>query len=130
MVSMTLAGIGGCPHAPGASGNTSSEDLAFMLAAMGVETGIDLPAFLRLRATVAGWLEGEQTNGAMRRAGLPKTYSPLLPFGRRPRIPAMQPGAVTRACALNDRSRLADSTGQRNGLAEPFSRRLEAKGLS
>lgn len=71
----SLAGIGGCPHAPGASGNASSEDLAFMLAAMGVPTGIDLAALLALRAKVAGWLEGEQTNGALWRAGLPKNFA-------------------------------------------------------
>ena len=71
----SLAGIGGCPHAPGASGNASSEDLAFMLAAMGVDTGINLPALLALRAKVAGWLPGEQTHGAMWRAGLPKTFA-------------------------------------------------------
>ena len=71
----SLAGIGGCPHAPGASGNASSEDLAFMLAAMGVPTGIDLAALLALRNKVAGWLEGEQTNGALWRAGLPKTFA-------------------------------------------------------
>ena len=70
----SLAGIGGCPHAPGASGNASSEDLAFMLAAMGVPTGIDLAALLALRNKVAGWLEGEQTNGALWRAGLPKDF--------------------------------------------------------
>jgi hydroxymethylglutaryl-CoA lyase len=72
----SLAGIGGCPHAPGASGNASSEDLAFMLEASGVATGIDLPAFLALRAKVASWLHGEQTNGSMWRAGLPKTFRP------------------------------------------------------
>ena len=71
----SLAGIGGCPHAPGASGNASSEDLAFMLAAMRVDTGINLPALLTLRAKVAGWLQGEQTNGAVWRAGLPKTFA-------------------------------------------------------
>lgn len=70
----SLAGIGGCPHAPGASGNVSTEDLAFMLAAMGVETGLDLPALLTLRAEVVGWLVGEQTNGALWRAGLPRTF--------------------------------------------------------
>jgi hydroxymethylglutaryl-CoA lyase len=70
----SLAGIGGCPHAPGASGNASSEDLAFMLESSRVSTGIDLPAFLALRAKVAGWLEGEQTNGAMWRAGLPRNF--------------------------------------------------------
>ncbi|CAD6560283.1 hydroxymethylglutaryl-CoA lyase [Paraburkholderia sabiae] len=71
----TLAGIGGCPHAPGASGNASSEDLAFMLADMGIETGIDIYALLRLRARVAQWLEGETLHGALWRAGLPKTFA-------------------------------------------------------
>ncbi|MGF6920663.1 isopropylmalate/homocitrate/citramalate synthase [Paraburkholderia sp. 40] len=42
----TLAGIGGCPHTHGASGNASSEDLAFMLADMDIETGIDISALL------------------------------------------------------------------------------------
>jgi len=72
----SLAGIGGCPHAPGASGNASTEDLAFMLAAMGVDTGVDLPALLALRAKVARWLDGEATHGTMWRAGLPKTFRP------------------------------------------------------
>ena len=70
----TLAGIGGCPHAPGASGNASSEDLAFMLATMGIETGIDMAKLLALRAKVAGWLEGESLHGSMWLAGLPKTF--------------------------------------------------------
>ncbi|KVG23670.1 hydroxymethylglutaryl-CoA lyase [Burkholderia ubonensis] len=71
----TLAGIGGCPHAPGASGNASSEDLAFMFADMGIKTGIDIPALLTLRAKVAQWLEGEDLHGALWRAGLPKTFA-------------------------------------------------------
>lgn len=70
----SLAGIGGCPHAPGASGNASTEDLGFMLGAMGIDTGLDMDALLALRAKVAGWLAGEQTNGALWRAGLPKTF--------------------------------------------------------
>jgi hydroxymethylglutaryl-CoA lyase len=70
----SLAGIGGCPHAPGASGNASTEDLAFMLASMGIETGIDLQRLLALRGKVAGWLEGEPTHGAFWRAGLPKNF--------------------------------------------------------
>lgn len=70
----TLAGIGGCPHAPGASGNASSEDLAFMLADMGIETGIDIDKLLALRARVAGWLDGEAMHGTLWRAGLPKTF--------------------------------------------------------
>lgn len=70
----SLAAIGGCPHAPGASGNASSEDLTFMLQAMGISTGIDLEALLRLRAKVTDWLSGELTGGALWRAGLPKTF--------------------------------------------------------
>ena len=68
-----LAGIGGCPHAPGASGNVSTEDLAYMLRSMGVETGLDIDALLALRAQVAGWLQGEALHGTLWRAGLPKT---------------------------------------------------------
>jgi len=70
----SLAGIGGCPHAPGASGNVATEDAAFMLASMGVATGIDLPRLLALRARVAGWLAGETLHGTLWRAGLPKTF--------------------------------------------------------
>jgi len=69
----SLAGIGGCPHAPGASGNAATEDLAYMLASMGIDTGIDLEKLLALRARVAGWLEGVETHGSVWRAGLPKT---------------------------------------------------------
>jgi hydroxymethylglutaryl-CoA lyase len=75
----SLAGIGGCPHAPGASGNAATEDLAFMLAAIGRQTalrsGIDLPRLLALRAKVVAWLGGEPTHGALARAGLPKTFN-------------------------------------------------------
>ena len=70
----SLAGIGGCPHAPGASGNASTEDLAFMLAAMEIDTGLDVSALLNLRAKLAGWLEGEPTHGALWRAGLPRNF--------------------------------------------------------
>jgi hydroxymethylglutaryl-CoA lyase len=71
----SLAGIGGCPHAPGASGNAATEDLAFMLAACGVQTGLDINALLALRQQLADWLPGEQTHGALWRAGLPKTLA-------------------------------------------------------
>ena len=70
------AGIGGCPHAPGASGNVSTEDLAYMLHSMGIETGLDFDKLLALRARVAGWLEGEATHGTIWKAGLPRTMRP------------------------------------------------------
>jgi len=69
----SLAGIGGCPHAPGASGNVATEDVAYLFASMGVATGIDLERLLALRADVAGWLDGETLHGTVWRAGLPKT---------------------------------------------------------
>ena len=72
-----LAGIGGCPHAPGASGNVATEDLAYLFASMGVPTGIDIPALLALRERVAQWLDGETLHGTLWRAGLPKTMLPL-----------------------------------------------------
>jgi hydroxymethylglutaryl-CoA lyase len=68
-----LAGIGGCPHAPGASGNVATEDVAYLFASMGVSTGQDFERLLALRAKVAGWLDGETLHGTLWRAGLPKT---------------------------------------------------------
>jgi hydroxymethylglutaryl-CoA lyase len=67
------AGIGGCPHAPGASGNVATEDLTYMLHSMGVETGLDFDKLLALRAKVAQWLAGEQTHGTIWKTGLPRT---------------------------------------------------------
>ena len=71
-----LAGIGGCPHAPGASGNVATEDLAYLLRSIGLDTGIDLPALLALRAQVAGWLPGESLHGTIAQSGLPRTLTP------------------------------------------------------
>ena len=68
-----LGGIGGCPHAPGASGNVATEDLAYMLASMGIETGQDFDKLIALRKKLAGWLEGETLHGSLWRAGLPRT---------------------------------------------------------
>ncbi|MEP7183451.1 MAG: hydroxymethylglutaryl-CoA lyase [Betaproteobacteria bacterium] len=71
-----LAGIGGCPHAPGASGNVATEDVAYLFASMGVATGLDFDGLMALRARVAGWLDGETLHGTLWRAGLPKTMAP------------------------------------------------------
>jgi hydroxymethylglutaryl-CoA lyase len=68
-----LAGIGGCPHAPGASGNVATEDLAYLLASMNIGTGIDFGKLMALRAQVAQWLAGECLHGSIAQAGLPKT---------------------------------------------------------
>ncbi len=68
-----LGGIGGCPHAPGASGNVATEDLAYMLASMGISTGQDFDQLIALRQQLAGWLSGETLHGTLWRAGLPNT---------------------------------------------------------
>ncbi|MDZ4375328.1 MAG: hydroxymethylglutaryl-CoA lyase [Phenylobacterium sp.] len=72
----SLGGIGGCPFAPGASGNIVTEDLVFMLEAMGLRTGIDLDALLRVRSLVAEALPGEPLYGFTPDAGLPLNFTP------------------------------------------------------
>ena len=72
-----LAGIGGCPHAPGASGNVATEDLVYLMASMGIATGIDFDKLMALRAQVAQWLAGECLHGSIAQAGLPKTLRTL-----------------------------------------------------
>jgi hydroxymethylglutaryl-CoA lyase len=67
----SLGGLGGCPYAPGASGNIVTEDLAFMLHAMGHETGIDLGKLMKVREIVAAALPGEPLYGFTPDAGLP-----------------------------------------------------------
>jgi hydroxymethylglutaryl-CoA lyase len=64
------AGIGGCPYAPGASGNVVTEDLVFMFESMGVNTGIDLPALLRARTVLREALPNEPLYGMVAEAGL------------------------------------------------------------
>ena len=70
----SLAGLGGCPYAPGASGNIVTEDLVFLLESMGFATGIDPERLLAARALLAQGLPGEALHGAMAKAGLPKTF--------------------------------------------------------
>jgi hydroxymethylglutaryl-CoA lyase len=71
----SLGGIGGCPFAPGASGNIVTEDLVFMLQAMGYETGIDLDKLLKVRAIIAAALPGEPLYGFTPDAGLPLGFA-------------------------------------------------------
>ena len=68
-----LGGLGGCPHAPGASGNVATEDLAYLFASMGIETGIDFDRLMALRAQLADWLPGWCSRGSIAQAGLPLT---------------------------------------------------------
>jgi hydroxymethylglutaryl-CoA lyase len=69
-----LAGLGGCPYAPGASGNIVTEDLVFMLESMGFDTGIALDKLLTARAILQTGLPGEPLTGQLSKAGIPRTY--------------------------------------------------------
>ena len=74
----SLGGLGGCPFAPGASGNIVTEDLAFMLAAMGLDTGVDLEKLIAVRSILAEALPHEPLYGFLPDAGLPKGFAPAL----------------------------------------------------
>jgi hydroxymethylglutaryl-CoA lyase len=69
-------GIGGCPYAPGASGNIVTEDLVFLLESMGLNTGIDLEALIDVRKILIESLPGENVYGLVPDAGLPKGFVP------------------------------------------------------
>jgi hydroxymethylglutaryl-CoA lyase len=71
-------GLGGCPYAPGATGNVVTEDLVFMLHSMGVRTGIDLDKLLVARGVMVTHLGDEPTHGAYVKAGPPKGFVPPL----------------------------------------------------
>jgi hydroxymethylglutaryl-CoA lyase len=73
----SLGGLGGCPFAPGASGNLVTEDLVLMLNAMGHDTGIDLEKLLEVRAILMEALPGEPLYGFTPSAG------PMLDYKQR-----------------------------------------------
>ena len=70
----SLGGLGGCPAAPGASGNIVTEDLVFMLESMGLNTGIDINRLLAVRDILHEAIPDEPLYGFTPDAGLPKGY--------------------------------------------------------
>ncbi|HEY0941421.1 MAG TPA: hydroxymethylglutaryl-CoA lyase [Steroidobacter sp.] len=72
----SMGGIGGCPFAPGASGNIVTEDLVFMVEAMGLHTGVDLERLLQARAVLREGLPDESLYGFVPDAGLPLGFQP------------------------------------------------------
>jgi hydroxymethylglutaryl-CoA lyase len=70
----SLGGLGGCPYAPGASGNVVTEDLVFMFEAMGVGTGVDIARLIAAREPLLAGLPGEPIYGMTPLAGLPKGF--------------------------------------------------------
>ena len=73
----SLGGLGGCPYAPGATGNIVLEDTVFMFEAMGVATGIDIERLSPVRELVARALPGVTLYGAIAKAGLPRNFHPV-----------------------------------------------------
>ncbi len=74
-IDSSLGGIGGCPFAPGASGNIVTEDLVFLLESMGLNTGIDLEALFAVRQLVQAALPDETLYGFTPAAGLPLGFA-------------------------------------------------------
>jgi len=70
----SMGGLGGCPFAPGASGNVITEDLVFMFESMGASTGIDLDKLMEARKLMVAALPGEPVYGHMALAGVPKGF--------------------------------------------------------
>jgi len=75
----SLAGLGGCPYAPGATGNIVMDDLVFMFEAMGLRTGVNLDKLVEVREIVKRNLPGETLYGGLARSGPPKGYAPATP---------------------------------------------------
>ena len=71
----SLGGLGGCPYAPGASGNVVTEDLVFMFEAMGIKTGVNIEKLMLARAPLMAGLPGEPVYGMTPEAGLPKGWT-------------------------------------------------------
>ncbi len=74
-IDASLGGLGGCPFAPGASGNIVTEDLVFLLESMGLNTGIDLEKLLLVREQLQRDLPNEELFGFTYAAGVPTTYA-------------------------------------------------------
>ena len=70
----SMGGLGGCPFAPGASGNVVTEDLVFMFESMGLATGIDFDRLLAAREALVDGLPEEPVYGHTPQAGLPKGF--------------------------------------------------------
>jgi hydroxymethylglutaryl-CoA lyase len=71
----SLGGLGGCPYAPGATGNIVTEDLVFMLEAMGLNTGVNVDALITAREVLLSGLPDEAIYGNIPEVGLPKGFT-------------------------------------------------------
>lgn len=77
----SMGGLGGCPYAPGASGNVVTEDLVFMFEAMGIKTGINMELLFEARKPLQAGVPSETIYGMVPEAGTPKGFEPASKWG-------------------------------------------------
>lgn len=78
----SMGGLGGCPYAPGASGNVVTEDLVFMFEAMGIQTGINLDLLFEARKPLKAGVPNEAIYGMVPEAGVTKGFVPATSWGK------------------------------------------------
>jgi len=78
----SMGGLGGCPYAPGASGNVVTEDLVFMFESMGVKTGVNLDLLFEARKPLIEGVPSESIYGMVPEAGVPKNFIPATQWGQ------------------------------------------------
>ncbi len=83
IIDASVAGLGGCPYAPGASGNVATEDVAYMLAGMAIETGVDLPRLIETGRFISAVL-GRENRSRVGLAGIKgsEPFTDTLSVGR------------------------------------------------
>lgn len=72
----SLGGLGGCPFAPGASGNIATEDCVYLLESLGLSTGVSLEDMIAVRRQLESWLPDEPLHGKLSVAGPAQTFAP------------------------------------------------------
>jgi hydroxymethylglutaryl-CoA lyase len=81
-IDASQGGIGGCPYAPGATGNVVTEDVVYLLESMGIDTGVDLEKLIAARAVLLEGLPGEAIYGYVPNAGVNKGFRYAKPANR------------------------------------------------
>jgi hydroxymethylglutaryl-CoA lyase len=89
----SLGGLGGCPYAPGASGNVVTEDLVFMFEAMGIATGVNIARLIAAREPLKAGLPREPLYGMTPDAGLPLGFSQREAFESGPALTLPSPAS-------------------------------------
>ena len=93
----SLGGLGGCPFAPGATGNVVFEDLVFLCESKGFDTGIDIEKLIAVRSILRSEMPNEALYGGLARAGCPAENPAWPPEIWKPSAPDCHPSALPTA---------------------------------